>query len=168
MVNAQSGYRSPQMERLSGDKRVLAGLLYLGSGIGLTLYRLGTRAPSVRPPWTEIHWLAGAILSGGVIGPVLLMLGLTRMPASGASLLLNAEGVFTATLAWFVFRENFDRRIAVGMVLIVAGATVLSWPGEARFAGIWPTLSVLGACLAWGIDNNLTRKVSLADSTWVA
>ena len=147
---------------------ILAGLLYLGSGIGLTLYRLATRARSVRLPWTDIPWLAGAILSGGVIGPVLLMVGLTQMPASGASLLLNAEGVFTALLAWFAFRENFDRRIAVGMVLIVAGATVLSWPGEARFSGLWPALAVLGACLAWGIDNNLTRKVSLADPTWLA
>jgi drug/metabolite transporter (DMT)-like permease len=64
------------------------------------------------------------------------MLGLTGMPASGASLLLNAEGVFTALLAWFVFRENFDRRIALGMVFIVAGATILSWPGEAHLAGL--------------------------------
>jgi maltose alpha-D-glucosyltransferase/alpha-amylase len=90
------------------------------------------------------------------------------MPASGASLLLNAEGVFTALLAWFIFRENFDRRIALGMVLIVAGAAVLSWPGEARFSGLWPALSITGACLAWGIDNNLTRKISLADATWIA
>src|SRR6266849_692871 len=147
---------------------LLAGLLYLGSGIGLTLYRWVSRAPRVRLPWREAPWLAGAILSGGVVGPVLLMLGLTGMPASGASLLLNAEGVFTAVLAWFVFRENFDRRIAIGMVLIVAGATVLSWPGEARFSGLWPALSVLGACLSWGIDNNLTRKVSLTDATWLA
>jgi drug/metabolite transporter (DMT)-like permease len=147
---------------------LLAGLLYLGSGIGLTLYRRLSHAPSVRLYWHEVPWLAGAILSGGVVGPVLLMLGLTGMPASGASLLLNAEGVFTALLAWFVFRENFDRRIAVGMVLIVAGATVLSWPGEARFAGLWPALAVLGACLSWGIDNNLTRKVSLKDATWLA
>src|SRR3546814_5242744 len=90
------------------------------------------------------------------------------MPASGAFLLLDAEGVFTALLSWFVFKENFDRRIALGMVAIVAGALVLSWPGEARFAGIWPALAVLGACFAWGIDNNLTRKVSLTDATWIA
>lgn len=147
---------------------ILAALLYLGSGIGLTLYRLATGARSMRFPWTDVPWLAGAILSGGVIGPVLLMVGLARIPASGASLLLNAEGVFTALLAWFAFRENFDRRIAIGMVLIVAGATVLSWPGEARFSGLWPALAILGACLAWGVDNNLTRKVSLADSTWLA
>ena len=96
------------------------------------------------------------------------MFGLTGMPASGASLLLNAEGVFTALLAWFVFKENFDRRIALGMIAILSGAVVLSWPGEAHFAGSWPELAVLGACFAWGIDNNLTRKVSLSDATWIA
>ena len=116
----------------------------------------------------EWPWLAGAILSGGVIGPVLLMFGLTGLPASRASRLLTADGVFTALLAWFVFRENFDRRIFLGMIAIVAGAVVLSWPGEARFSSAWPALAVLGACLAWGIDNNLTRKVSLTDATWIA
>lgn len=147
---------------------LLAGLLYLGSGIGLTIYRRVRNTPTPHLSRDEVPWLLGAIGTGGVIGPVLLMLGLTGMPASGASLLLNAEGVFTALLAWFVFKENFDRRIALGMVAIVAGALVLSWPSEARFAGLWPALSVLGACLAWGIDNNLTRRVSLTDATWIA
>ena len=147
---------------------MLAGLLYLGSGIGLTLYRFLRRAPAVRLPRAEAGWFLAAILTGGLIAPVLLMFGLTGMPASGASLLLNAEGVFTALLAWVVFRENVDRRIAFGMFAIVAGAVVLSWPGEARFSGLWPALSVLGACLAWGLDNNLTRKVSLTDATWIA
>ena len=148
---------------------LLAGLLYLGSGIGLTLYRRFNNAPAVRLSRHEAPWFAGAIAAGGIVGPVLLMLGLTGMPASGASLLLNAEGVFTALLAWFAFKENFDLRIALGMAAVVAGAVVLSWwPGEARFAGLWPSLAVLGACFAWGIDNNLTRKVSLADATWIA
>ncbi len=147
---------------------LLAGLLYMGSGIGLTVYRRLVLAPIVRLPRGEIFWLVGAILAGGIIGPVLLMLGLTGMPASGASLLLNAEGVFTALLAWFAFKENFDRRIAFGMASIIAGAVVLSWPGEARFTGLWPALAVLGACFAWGIDNNLTRKISLTDATWIA
>jgi drug/metabolite transporter (DMT)-like permease len=147
---------------------LLAGLLYLGSGIGLTMYRLLSRASAVRLSRSEAPWFVGAIVSGGVIGPVLLMLGLTNMPASGASLLLNAEGVFTALLAWFAFKENFDRRIALGMLAIVAGALILSWPGEAHFAGLWPALAILGACFAWGIDNNLTRKVSLTDATWIA
>jgi drug/metabolite transporter (DMT)-like permease len=146
---------------------LLAGLLYLGSGLGLFLYRRLRRAPAVRLARHEAPWLAGAILAGGVLGPVLLMLGLAAMPASEASLLLNAEGVFTALLAWFVFRENVDGRIALGMAAIVAGALVLSWPGEARYAGAGPTLLVLGACLAWAIDNNLTRRLSLHDATWI-
>lgn len=147
---------------------LLAGLLYLGSGIGLTAYRFILRAPNVSLPWAEWRWFIGAIVTGGVIGPVLLMVGLVGMPASGASLLLNTEGVFTALLAWFAFRENVDHRIALGMAIILIGATVLSWSGKAQFTGLWPTLSILVACLAWGIDNNLTRKVSLTDATWVA
>ncbi|RLA13649.1 MAG: EamA family transporter [Gammaproteobacteria bacterium] len=147
---------------------LLAGLLYLGSGVGLTLYRHLSHAPTVRLPRSEVAWFAGAILAGGIIAPVLLMFGLTGMPASGASLLLNAESVFTALLAWFAFKENFDRRIALGMFAIVAGAIVLSVPSGARIIGLWPTLAILGACFAWGVDNNLTRKVSLTDATWIA
>ena len=147
---------------------LLAGLFYLGSGIGLTLFRRLRRAAPVRLEPGQAVWLLGAILSGGVAGPLLLMFGLSAMPASGASLLLNAEGVFTALLAWFAFRENVDRRIALGMALIAAGALVLSWPPDPGFAGLWPALAVLGACLAWAIDNNLTRQLSLIDATWIA
>jgi len=147
---------------------MLAGLFYLGSGLGLTIYRIASRATAVKLARGEAKWLAGATLAGGVVGPVLLMAGLTGMPAAGASLLLNAEGVFTALLAWIAFRENFDRRIALGMASIAAGATLLSWPNDLSFAGLWPSLSILGACFAWGIDNNLTRKVSLNDATWIA
>lgn len=150
------------------DPWLLAGLLYIGSGAGLSLYRLARRAPMQRLPPVEWGWLAGAIFAGGAVGPVLLMFGLSGMPAAGAALLLNAEGVLTALLAWFVFGENFDRRIALGMLAIVAGALVVSWPGEARFSTPWPALAVVGACLAWAIDNNLTRKVSLTDATWIA
>lgn len=147
---------------------MLAGLLYLGSGVGLTLYRLLSQAPAVRLPRNEVPWFAGAIVAGGIIGPVLLMFGLTGMPASGASLLLNAESVFTALLAWFAFKENFDRRIALGMLAIVAGAVVLTVPSGVRVSGLWPSLAILGACFAWGVDNNLTRMVSLTDATWIA
>ena len=155
---------------------LLAGLLYLGSGIGLLIYRALIRAPAAHLPRQQVPWLAGAIVAGGIVGPVLLMFGLSGMPAAGASLLLNAEGVFTALLAWFAFKENFDRRIALGMLAILAGAAILSWPaavppgapGELRLAALWPALAVLGACLAWGIDNNLTRKVALTDAAWIA
>jgi drug/metabolite transporter (DMT)-like permease len=147
---------------------LLAGLLYTGSGIGLYLYRLIARSKKVRLQRHELLPLAGAVFFGGIAGPVLLLAGLVNMPASGASLLLNAEGVFTAALAWFVFKENFDRRIAFGMLAIVAGAIVLSVPSGANFGSIWPSLAILGACLSWGIDNNLTRKIALNDATWLA
>lgn len=147
---------------------LLAGLLYLGAGIGLTLQRRLNKAPSAHFQKDQLPWFVGAVLTGGVLGPVLLMFGLSGMPAAGASLLLNAEGLFTALLAWFAFKENFDRRVLLGMLAIIVGAIVLSWPGEASFSGIWPSLAVLGACLAWGVDNNLTRQVSLGDATWIA
>lgn len=147
---------------------LLAGLLYLGAGIGLSLMRLTRPGTAVRLEPGEWRWLAGAVVAGGVVAPVLLMYGLSVLPASGAALLLNAETVFTALLAWFVFRENFDRRVVLGMVAIVVGALVLAWPGEARFGALWPALAVLGAGLGWALDNNLTRKVALTDATWIA
>ena len=154
------------------DPWLLAGLLYLGAGLGLWLYRWARKMPAVHLPATEWPWLIGAIIAGGVVGPVLLMLGLSGMSASEASLLLNAEAVFTALLAWFVFRENVDRRIALGMAAIVAGAIVLSCPAGGwagvNLDAIGPGFAVLGACLAWGIDNNLTRRVALADASWIA
>jgi drug/metabolite transporter (DMT)-like permease len=164
------GAGTPLAKLLLGDVGpwMLAALFYLGSGLGLAIYRVARQSQTVRLPTGETKWLAGATIAGGVVGPVLLMAGLTRMPASGASLLLNAEGVFTALLAWIAFRENFDRRIALGMASIAAGAVILSWPQEVNFSGLWPALFILGACFAWGIDNNLTRKVSLNDATWIA
>ncbi|MDH5537867.1 MAG: DMT family transporter [Rhizobacter sp.] len=147
---------------------LLAGLLYAGSGIGLLLWRLLRRAPPARLAPGDGRWLALAIVAGGVVGPVLLMAGLARMPASGASLLLNLEAVLTALLAWLVFKENADRRIVFGMAAIVAGAVVLAGQGGASFGGAVPALLVTGACLAWAIDNNLTRKVALADASFIA
>jgi drug/metabolite transporter (DMT)-like permease len=147
---------------------LLAGLFYVGSGIGLSAFRVLSRAAPVRLARGEYASLAGAVLAGGVAAPVLLMFGLSGMPASGAALLLNAEAVLTALIGWVIFKENLDRRIALGMAAIVAGALVLSWPGEARFAGAVPALAVLAACLAWAIDNNLTRQVALADASWIA
>lgn len=164
------GIGTPVAKLLLGpaDPWLLAGLLYLGSGLCLALWRLLRRAGPVHFGSGETKWLVGAILAGGVIAPVLLMWGLSRMPASGVALLLNAEGVLTALLAWFMFHENFDRRIAIGMAMIVAGAVVLTGSKDAGFDSVPPVLAVLGACLGWAIDNNLTRKVALADATFIA
>jgi drug/metabolite transporter (DMT)-like permease len=149
---------------------MLAALLYLGSGLGLAVVRAFKRERAVLPHGTQWAWLAGAVLSGGVAGPVLLMLGLQGFSAAGASLLLNAEGVLTALLAWFVFKENFDRRIAMGMLAIVAGGVVLAWPTQAsaQAGGLGSALLIVAACLAWAVDNNLTRKVALVDAGLIA
>jgi drug/metabolite transporter (DMT)-like permease len=147
---------------------LLAALLYLGSGVGLALLRALRRAPAYSVTRGDFKWLAGAVFAGGIIGPVLLMLGLVSMAAAPASLLLNAEAVFTSLLAWFVFKENVDWRVALGMLAIVAGGLVLAWPGQLDWPGWAPLLCVIGACLAWAIDNNLTRKVALADASWIA
>lgn len=150
--------------------QLLAGLLYLGSGTGLSTIWLVRRRASREAPLTraDLPWLAAAIGLGGVLGPVLLLVGLARTPASVASLLLNLEGVFTAALAWFVFRENFDRRIALGMAAIVAGGLVLSRAGRLEWGGLTGPLVVAGACLCWAVDNNVTQKVSVGDPVQIA
>lgn len=150
---------------------LLAGLLYLGSGIGLGSIRLlrdrGWRAPMLqRREWL---WLLAAIGFGGVLGPVLLMIGLAHTSAASTSLLLNLEAVLTALLAWIAFRENADRRIVLGMALIVAGGVVLAWPQSgAGFSAGWGALMIVGACLCWALDNNFTRMVSASDALFIA
>jgi drug/metabolite transporter (DMT)-like permease len=167
------GASTPLAKALVGDLPtfLLAGLLYLGSGIGLTAMRLirhrGWRSPHLRP--TDWPWFGCAIFFGGVLGPVLLMFGLARTAASTASLLLNLEAVLTALLAWLVFGENADRRVVTGMVLIVAGGLALSWsPGGPRGTEWLGPLAIAGACLCWAVDNNLTRKVSAADALFLS
>jgi drug/metabolite transporter (DMT)-like permease len=166
------GASTPAAKALLGavDPAILAGLLYCGAGIGVGLLRrLRGRLFSNSGP-TEVTlsrkdwpWLFGAIVAGGIIGPILLMIGLARTEASAASLLLTFEGVATALIAWFIFRENFDRRIAIGMGCLVAGALILSWSRQPSLPAVLGPMAIVGACIAWGLDNNLTRKVSLAD-----
>src|SRR5215218_4549048 len=152
--------------------QVLAGLLYLGSGLGLGLLWLWRRrigkAGQAALTRRDLPWLVGAIAFGGVLGPLLLLLGLSQTPASAASLLLNLEGVFTAVLAWVVFRENVDRRIAFGMLAIVAGGVLLAWQGRLEWGGVSGPLLIAVACLCWAIDNNLTQKVSASDPLQIA
>ncbi len=149
------------------DPWMMAGLLYLGSGLGLGLliaFRKLTGSASAEAKLTrhDIPWLAGTVLFGGILGPVLLMFGLNLTDAASASLLLNLEAVSTLLLAWIVFREHVDRRLFIGAVAIVAGAMLLSWQGEiGKFS--WGIILIALACLSWAIDNNLTRKISTAD-----
>ncbi len=173
------GASTPLAKLLLGagvDPWLLAGLLYLGSGVGLSLalaarsaLRLPAEAPLRR---ADAPWLALVVLAGGVVGPLLLMIGLAATPASTAALLLNVEGLATMAIAWVVFRENVDRRLLVGAAAILAGALALSWrggPGGPGTGGLGlGAVAVVGACVAWGVDNNLTRKLSAADPVQIA
>ena len=166
------GASTPLAKLLVGEiaPLLLAGLLYLGSGLGLLAWFLlrkrEQRATNLSR--ADLPWLAGAILAGGVMGPALLMYGLTRSDGATASLLLNLEAVFTAVIAWVVFRENVDRRIFAGMAAIIAGGVVLSWDEMPRAGGLAGPLLIAAACLAWAIDNNLTRRVSGGDAVTIA
>jgi drug/metabolite transporter (DMT)-like permease len=168
------GASTPLAKLLLGDVDpwLLAGLLYLGSGIGLAVVRIGRRFLNIAPPEAplrrpDLPWLAAVILAGGVIGPLLLMVGLSVTPASSAALLLNVEGLATMGIAWVVFREHTDQRIMLGAAFILAGAILLSWQGAAEDVG-WGAFAIVGACVAWGVDNNLTRKLSAADPVQIA
>ena len=156
----------------SVDPQLLAGLLYLGAGTGLGAVHLTRSALGIPAQEAPLHksdmpWLGAVILFGGIIGPVLLMLGLVRLPAASGALLLNLESLATMGLAWLVFRENVDRQLLLGAFAIVAGACVLSWEGQGVDLNAGAGL-IAGACLAWGIDNNLTRKLSAADPVLIA
>ena len=170
------GASTPLAKILLGQTQpiLLAALLYLGSGIGLTVWLATRRLFTFQQPREaglqvkDLKWLGSAIVSGGIVGPILLLIGLRLTPASSASLLLNLESVLTATIAWFIFKENFDLRIALGMAAIVAGGVVLSWAGKPEAGIPWGPILIAGACLAWAIDNNLTRNVSSGDPIQIA
>lgn len=149
---------------------LLAGILYLGAGVGLVIVRSLTakrRSGDAPLGTSDIPWLAGVLVFGGALGPLLLMLGLARTTASSASLLLNVEGLATMVIAWVVFRENVDRRLVLGAFAILAGAAVLSFSSTGLSLDLGGVL-IVGACLCWAIDNNLTRKLSGSDPTEIA
>jgi drug/metabolite transporter (DMT)-like permease len=163
------GMSAPLSKLLLGTvaPQLLAGLLYLGAGIGLAIVHLGRAALGIPAPEaplrrSDLPWLAAVVLFGGIMGPLLLMLGLNQTSASSGSLLLNLEGLATMGIAWLVFRENVDRLLLLGALAIVAGAVVLSWNGQGVHFDAGAGL-IAAACVAWGIDNNLTRKLSSAD-----
>ena len=170
------GVSTPLAKTLVGSvpPLMLAGLLYAGSGFGLLLVLLARvlvrrNASAFGLPRGREWWaLAAAIVVGGVVGPVALTSGLAVTAASTASLLLNLEAVFTVLLAWFLFHENFDRRVVAGMVAIVAGGAVLAWApvtGPNASSGVW---LIAAACLCWALDNNLTRKAAANDAVMIA
>ena len=168
------GASAPLSKILLGvvDPWLLAGILYLGAGLGLAVVHWGrpvlglanVETPLQRP---DMPWLAAVIVFGGMLGPLFLMVGLSQTSAASGSLLLNLEGLATMAIAWIVFRENVDRRLLLGAAAILAGAVLLSWTGQDLQLDTGG-LFIAAACLCWGIDNNLTRKLSSADPVQIA
>ncbi|MFU8855770.1 MAG: EamA family transporter [Deferrisomatales bacterium] len=156
------------------DPVTLAGLMYLGAGVGLLGWRAaaaGLRRGVPREPSLgrrDLPWLAGAVVTGGVAAPILLLAGLRELPAATASLLLSLEGAFTAVLAWGFFGEHLGRRVAAGVLSITAGGFVLAWAPGGGPPAAGGAVFVAAACLAWAVDNNLTRRVAAGDPLQVA
>jgi len=153
---------------------LLAGILYLGSGVGLLLIFLlnhrmmkgATSGASLK--LSDWKCLATATCFGGIFGPIFLMSGLSRSSASASSLLLNLEGVLTAIIAWVVFKERYNARIIFGIILIVLGGIALSWSSTPILTTFVGPLLISFACLAWAIDNNVTQKISASDPVQIA
>jgi drug/metabolite transporter (DMT)-like permease len=164
------GASAPLSKVLLGelDPIPLAGFLYLGSGLGAVIVMLfqGKRgkgqnleAQLTRP---DFPWLSGAIIAGGIIAPIFLLIGLRITPASTASLLLNFETVATAMIAGLIFKEAIDKHIFWAIALITFASILLSWSSEGW--GFSPAaLLILAACFFWGLDNNFTRNISSKD-----
>jgi drug/metabolite transporter (DMT)-like permease len=157
---------------LSGTQPFLiAGLLYLGSGVGVSALRWaqdrGWSATGLTA--RDWPWVALSTLVGGIIAPALLMTGLARADAASAALLLNLEVVFTAVLAWIVFGEPAGTRVMLGLVAIFGGGLALVWPARlAPSGGFTALLAIVAACCCWALDNNLTRKISASDARVLA
>ncbi len=153
----------------------LAGLLYLGAFLGLGAYYVlrqivsGQHAPSRNAMRkSDLPWLAGAIISGGILAPISLMLGLTLISGFSASLLLNMEGVATAIIATMLFKERLGRRLIIALVCVTAAGVLLSWDPSQGTWNIVGFLLLILAGLGWGLDNNLTRNICGRDPVHIA
>lgn len=144
---------------------LLAGLLYLGAGLGLSIVRLladaGRSADGPdRLQRQDLPRVLAIVVAGGAMGPVLLLVGLTRVSGVVGSLLLNLEAVFTVSLAVLVYRERLSRLESLGALLVIAGAVVVTYRPDTWRADVVGAIAIGGACFSWALDNNLTRQIS--------
>ena len=152
------------------DPVALAGLLYIGAFIGLSAVSIlrTSKAPAAPLERKDAPWLAGAILAGGVLAPILMMSGLTTVSGLAGSLLTNLEGVATALIAVAVFHEYAGRRLWLALAVMTAAGVLLSWDPSGGVIGLTGPLLIILAMVCWGIDNNLTRQISGKDPVRIA
>lgn len=154
---------------------VMAGLLYLGAFSGLSLYSLlrNKKITNKNSKYGQLEkkdfpWLAGAVITGGILGPISLMTGLTMISGFSASLLLNLEGIATAVIAVFFFKEHAGRRLWLALTAMTIGGIFLTWDPNKGSFNITGSLLIVFAMICWGIDNNLTRCISHKDPVQIA
>lgn len=168
LAAALFGASAPLTKILLGklDAIPLAGFLYLGSGLGLLIMQLiistvkaqeGKEAPLKSQ---DFPWLLGAIVFGGILAPIILLISLNKTPASTAALLLNFEGVATTAIAVIFFKEDAGKSVIGAIILITIASIILSWDFSNHWGFSISAIGVLGACVCWGIDNNFTRNIS--------
>ncbi len=163
------GASAPIAKLLLGDVPpiLMAAFLYLGSGTGISLVKLSQRLMSnqaeagIKGP--DVGWLAGAIISGGILAPIVLMISLRNTAASAASLLLNFEGVGTTLIALLFFHESISRRALSAVLAITFAGIFLSTNFRGGFGFSLGALGIILACFLWGVDNNFTRNISAKD-----
>jgi drug/metabolite transporter (DMT)-like permease len=164
------GASAPLSKLLLADIQpvTLAGLLYLGCGIGVLIFRSLNNWQKPGPTEAPIRkkdapWLVAAITAGGILAPILLLLGLDRTPAATASLLLSFEGVATAVIAFAIFKEAMGRRAGLAVVVMTIASILLSWTTGSYIGISLGALAVIGATVLWGFENNFTRHISACD-----
>jgi drug/metabolite transporter (DMT)-like permease len=165
------GASAPLAKLLLGEVEPisLAAFLYLGSGIGVLLFKTirRSRTPDAEGEAqikrTDWGWLAGSVFAGGVAAPIVLLFSLRSTPASTGSLLLNFEGVATTLIAALVFKESMSRPAVWAILCVTAASILLSWDVSSQWGISLGALGILSACVLWGIDNNLTRNISAKD-----
>ncbi len=164
--------------------QLLAGLLYLGSGVGLLLVyffihvgwakrsvptkqSIGGHVAGAPLPTLQLHkgkdmaWFAAAIFTGGILAPLLLMWGLSHAQASSASLLLNFESAITIFVAAILFREAVAKRIWLAALIMLIAGLLLNYTSQSSLHFSLQSFAIVGACLMWALDNNCTRNIAI-------
>ena len=139
---------------------MMAGLLYLGAGIGMyTLEKFNRHKEELPLTKKELPYTATMVILD-IAAPIFLMIGLTKCSAANASLLNNFEIVATSLIALFIFREAISKKLWLAIILVTISSILLSFEDMSSLQFSWGSLFVLLACVCWGFENNCTRMLS--------
>lgn len=143
----------------------LAGLLYLGCGLTLLIFKLfqNNKSKETQLEKSDYLWLMGAIIAGGILAPIVLLFSLQNTSAATASLLLNFEAVATTLIAGVFFKEYIGKSVVIAIVFITLAGIFLSFDFSSAWGISLGALGIILACILWGLDNNFTRNISSKD-----